>query len=128
MTDVRLPEGSQILLVDDEALILMVLEFAVVDAGAVPIPTPNLALALRALEDHAIDGAVLDMNLGAGDTCEPIARVLTGQEIPFILHSGDHVRLGEVIAAIDGPLVKKPAPGDVIVRALARLMAAVGRR
>ena len=89
MTDVRLPEGSQILLVDDEALILMVLEFAVVDAGAVPIPTPNLALALRALEDHAIDGAVLDMNLGAGDTCEPIARVLTGQEIPFILHSGD---------------------------------------
>ena len=47
------------------------------------------------LLERAIDGAVLDVNLGHGETCEPIAVELRKRRIPFLLHTGDLDRVLE---------------------------------
>lgn len=110
------------LLLEDEPLILLDLEFAVEDAGGQFVSTgcPAQALEFLAAANPAIDLAILDVNLGRGMTCEPVARELKARGVPFILHSGDLDRRNETIRNIGARVVAKPASTErVIAEAIA---------
>ena len=115
--------GRRVLLVDDEPLILLDLEMEFEEAGMVPVLGRDVATSLALLDGTSVAAAVLDVNLGPGETCMPIAERLRERGVPFVLHSGEVVRHGDVVAALDAPLVGKPAPAGSLVEALARQMA-----
>lgn len=105
-----------ILLVEDEPLILLDLEFAVEDAGCSFASAGCVAQALDFLErEDTIDVAILDVSLARGETCVPIAKELKSRQIPFILHSGDLDRRNETIRSLEARLVAKPASSERVV-------------
>ena len=112
-----MPDTRTILLVDDEPLILMDLEFAAEDAGLECLPAPNLAEALSFIESHGdrLDVAVLDVSLTGNDTCLPIARELDLRGIPYVIHSGDLDRQNELIRSLDAPRIAKPSASERVV-------------
>ncbi len=117
-------EPIAILLVDDEPLILMDLEFAAEDRGFKPCCASCVSEAMALIED-GVDVAVLDFNLVGGENCLPIARELSERSIPYIIHSGDANRQEEVFEMLDAVYVPKPASSDkVIATALSELRGA----
>jgi len=114
----------RVLVLDDEPLILLDLEFAVEDAGCIPVTALALAEALNIVQDGAISAAILDVSLGYGQTCEPVAKALAALGVPYVLHTGDLDRMDEEVRSLGGVLVPKPTPASVVVaRALEGLMA-----
>lgn len=115
--------GKRVLLVEDEVFIAFDLRREAEDAGVVVTYARTLAEALRAAREGAFDGAILDVTLSTEGTCEPVADLLRAAGTPFLLHSGDLDRQGEVIAELDAPVVAKPAEPAKVIGALALLMA-----
>lgn len=117
-------EPCRVLVLDDEPLILLDLEFAVEDAGCEPLTALDLGEALSIVQSTAISAAILDVSLGQGQTCEQVARTLAGMGIPYVLHTGDLDRMDEGVRSLGGTLVPKPTPAAVVVaRALEPLAA-----
>ncbi len=115
-------EPCRILVLDDEPLILLDLEFAVEDAGCKPLTALDLMEALAIVQNHAISAAILDVSLGKGQTCEQVARTLAALGVPYVLHTGDLDRMDEAVRGLGGTLVPKPTPAAVVVaRALESL-------
>ncbi|RKK02892.1 response regulator [Pseudoroseomonas wenyumeiae] len=80
--------GRRILVVEDEALIAMLVEDALLDAGAEVLgPAATVEEALALLEDSEIGGAVLDINL-AGQLSTPVADLLAERGVPFVVATG----------------------------------------
>src|ERR1700752_4616722 len=80
--------GRRILVVEDEAMVSMMLESTLSAAGGVvvgPVPSANAALALLAQE--AVDCAVLDVKLLDGPSL-PVAEALSARGIPFVISTG----------------------------------------
>ena len=103
-------EGCRILLLDDEPLILMDLEFAAEDKDCKPLTATNVKEALAHIEaGDGVSCAVLDVTLRDGETCVPVARELERRSIPYILHSGDLNRQEGTLASLDAQLIAKPA-------------------
>jgi DNA-binding response OmpR family regulator len=116
-------EPRRVLVLDDEPLILLDLEFAVEDAGCEPLTALDLVEALAIVHNNAISAAILDVSLGQGQTCEQVARTLAGMGIPYVLHTGDLDRMDEAVRSLGGTLVPKPTPAAVVVaRALEPLV------
>ena len=113
-------EGCRILLLDDEPLILMDLEFAAEDKDCLPLTATNVKEALAHIEaGDGVSCAVLDVTLRDGETCVPVARELERRSIPYILHSGDLNRQEGTLASLDAQLIAKPACSRrVVVTAL----------
>lgn len=108
-----------ILVLDDEPLILLDLEFAVTDAGCVPLTALEPHEALDLLAREPVAAAILDVSLGRGLTCEPVARALAARGVPYVLHTGDVDRMDEAVRSLGGVLVPKPTPAaTVVLRAL----------
>ena len=100
----------RILLLDDEPLILMDLEFAAEDQDCLPLTATNVREALDHIEAQGgVSCAVLDVTLRDGETCVPVARELEKREIPYLLHSGDLNRQEGTLAALNARLIAKPA-------------------
>lgn len=117
-------EPCRILVLDDEPLILLDLEFAVEDAGCKPLTALDLVEALTIVQTHVISAAILDVSLGKGQTCEQVARALAAMGVPYVLHTGDLDRMDEAVRGLGGTLVPKPTPAAVVVaRALEPLSA-----
>ena len=111
-------ENYSILLLEDEPLILMDLEMAAEDRGCAVLSAASCKGALEIIESGAvISVAILDVSLGQGETCFPVASELARRHIPFILHSGDLDRHDEMIREIGAELIAKPAPADKVVAA-----------
>lgn len=107
-----------VLLLEDEPLILMDLEMAVEDRGCRALTSSTIDQALQFIaEPDKIDVAILDVSLGGGYTCMPVARELKSRGIPFILHSGDLDRHEERVRTLDAPLIAKPAMAEKVVAA-----------
>ncbi len=90
----RLPKlkGKRVLVVEDEALVSMLVEDALLEAGAEVVgPVHSVADALRAVErweaDGGISAAVLDINLG-GKHVSPVADRLAALGVPFLFATG----------------------------------------
>jgi DNA-binding response OmpR family regulator len=104
------------LIVEDEPLIAMDLKFAFEDAGAGAVTAATCEQAVGALGKHEFDGAILDVNLGRGETCEHAAAELKSRGIPFVLHTGDLDRVGEFLRGLGAPILSKPRPAEDVVR------------
>lgn len=104
------------LIVEDEPIIAMDLKFAFEDEGAGAVTAASCDEALAELAKHKFAGAVLDVNLGRGETCEEAAAELKRRDIPFVLHTGDLDRVGEFLRALGAPILAKPRPAEDVVR------------
>ena len=114
-------KGRRILVVEDEALVAMLVEDALLDAGAIVLgPAATVAEALGLLErEPAPDAAVLDLNL-AGETSTPVANVLAERGVPFVVATG-YGASGLPPGHAKVPVLAKPYDPDELTSALARL-------
>jgi DNA-binding response OmpR family regulator len=104
------------LILEDEPLIAMDLKFAFEDEGVDAVTAGTCEEAMAALDRESFAGAVLDVNLGHGRTCEHTAVELKRRGIPFVLHTGDLDRVGEFLRGLDAPVLAKPRPAEDVVR------------
>lgn len=114
-----------LLLLEDEPLILMDLEAAAEDSGCDVHCSSSVKSALLILEEHGetLDAAILDVSLGKGETCFPVAHQLQRMGIPFVLHSGDLDRHNERIRTLDAERIAKPAPVEMVIKAALKQIA-----
>lgn len=110
--------GKKILVLEDEPLIALDLSLALEAFGAQVSGAFTVAQAMKLVEDEPPDAAILDVNLGGERTCEPLAFQLREQGTPFILHSGDLDRNGELISRLGAPIVRKPALSQEVIETL----------
>lgn len=108
--------GRRILLVEDESLVSMLAEDVLTGAGAFVLLAMRLGEALELARSEAIDVAVLDVNLGAGDTSYPVAAVLAARSIPFLFATGYGAN-GIDPAFSDRNVVQKPYKASELVQA-----------
>jgi CheY-like chemotaxis protein len=79
----------RVLVVEDEALIAMMIEDQLIDLGFDVVgPAATAAQAIALCENEMIDGAILDINLGAGQRSDSVAELLTEKQIPFVFVTG----------------------------------------
>lgn len=88
MSESRRPLTSRILLVEDEGLVAMLAEDLLAEAGHDVVLAMRLDQALKFVCSENFDFAVLDVNLGAGVSSYPVARLLIERGIPFVFASG----------------------------------------
>ncbi|MCY0389395.1 response regulator [Robbsia sp. Bb-Pol-6] len=123
MTDLHAtPEKKRILIVEDDALIAMLLEDVVDLLGftlAGSAATVPAALALLA-EGVAVDAALLDINL-AGQRVFPVADELVRRGIPFAFCSGYGEAGVDTAAYAGAPTISKPFDIDGLGNLLRRL-------
>lgn len=116
--------GKRILIVEDEALVSMLMEDEFLDAGAEVIgPASSLDEALQLAETAVADGglsaAVLDINL-AGVAVWPVADRLAALGVPFVFSTGyDDNRNPNRYAA--APRLVKPFDLDALVAIIQQL-------
>ena len=84
--------GQRVLVVEDEALVSMLVEDELRDAGATVLgPAVSIDHALRligtAVADGGISAAVLDINL-QGEAVAPVADRLAALGVPFVFATG----------------------------------------
>jgi CheY-like chemotaxis protein len=80
--------GKRVFIVEDEALILMVLEDSLAAMGCEVVASAlQLDDAVAKARSLDFDIAILDVNL-AGQPVEPVADLLAGRGIPFLFASG----------------------------------------
>jgi CheY-like chemotaxis protein len=85
------PQGLRVFLVEDEAIVAMAMEDMLTDLGCIVAGVAGtLAQALNRIGAMAgaMDGAILDVNLGGGEKVYPVADALTIQGVPFIFATG----------------------------------------
>lgn len=80
--------GCRILVVEDEALIALMIERSLLNLGCIVVgPVGKLTEALTLAATADIDVAVLDVTIRGGNTF-PVAEILKSRGIPFLLASG----------------------------------------
>lgn len=114
----------EVLVLEDEPIVLMDLEFGLEDAGMIANGATNQSDAMGVIDRRVPDAAVLDVNLGGGVTSEAVAARLRSLGVPFVLYSGDLDRRGELVALMDVPLLPKPTPVEEIAKVVAGMVAA----
>ncbi len=114
--------GRQILLVEDEGLIALDLQFLLEGWGCYVLgPVANANAALSLIADHWPDAAVLDVNISGG-TSEPVGEALNFGGCPFVvLTAYQTVDLSGVFK--NAPLLRKPLDEQSLHKALASLFA-----
>ena len=82
--------GPRVLLVEDEGLVAMMVEDMLSDMGCeVAASMARVRDTLEWLEKgEALDGALLDVNLGGGEKVFPVAEALAARHIPFAFTTG----------------------------------------
>ena len=112
-------QGLRLLIVEDEAIIAMMLEDMLDDLGcAVVGSVRSVTAALDNIKEMEFDGAILDVNL-RGERVDPIADALVAHGLPFIFATG----YGEVGISerFKGAVVlQKPFESALLRRALLR--------
>lgn len=118
---------KRVLVVEDEALVAMLVEDGLVDAGARVLgPASSVDEALQLIETAMLDGglsaAVLDMNLN-GEAVTPVANRLAALGVPFLFATGYDRDLdrGDYTAV---PLLEKPFDPTMLVAAVEALASA----
>jgi CheY-like chemotaxis protein len=112
--------GRRILVVEDEALVAMLVEDALLDAGARVIgPAATVAEALGLIDQELLDVAVLDLNL-AGETSSPVADALLAGGVPFVVATGYGAE-GLPAGHAGVPVLAKPYDPDDLTLAISRL-------
>jgi CheY-like chemotaxis protein len=80
--------GRRILLVEDEAIVSMILEDMLVELGCEIVgPASRLDQALDMLDSESFEAVVLDLNLNGVPTY-PVADALAERGVPFLFSTG----------------------------------------
>lgn len=126
MIDANQPlNGVRVLLVEDEALVAMLIEDMLADDGCTVVATASrLTEALGYAEDAALafDVAILDLNL-AGENTFPVAGALAARGLPFAFATG-YGAGGLPAEWRDRPTLQKPFNATDVTKAL---ITALGR-
>ena len=111
-------EGRQVLLVEDEAMIAMLLEDMLSDLGCQVVgPAYAIAPALELAREHyPIDVAILDVNL-AGQPVYDVADALRARNVPVVYSTG-YGAGGLRAADQDAPVLGKPFRAEDLAAAL----------
>lgn len=114
--------GRRVLIVEDEYLIAIEVKRWLRTAGAtVAGPVPSAEQAFDLIEDESIDAAVLDLNLGDGDTAYPVADRLAALGVPYLFATGD-MRVADTSAYRGRPRLEKPYLEAELIHALSDLL------
>jgi DNA-binding response OmpR family regulator len=102
---------KRILVVEDEAIVAMLVEDGLLDAGAKVLgPATSVGEALHLIERAASDGglsaAVLDINLN-GEAVAPVADMLAALGVPFLFATG-YVEGCDTGGHTAAPILHKP--------------------
>lgn len=112
---------ARILIVDDEPVIVMDLEYMLVQAGFIIAgATGNLQRALSLVESGICDAAVLDANLD-GLSAAPIAIALVARGLPFLVLSG-YAPDQQHEALRAGRCIQKPANPIHVIKVLNQIL------
>jgi CheY-like chemotaxis protein len=118
---------KRILVVEDEAIVAMLFEDGLLDAGAKVLgPVASVGEALQLIERAASDGglsaAVLDLNLN-GEAVAPVADRLVALGVPFLFATGymEGCDTGGHSAA---PILHKPFDPTMLITAVEALASA----
>ena len=110
--------GARVLVVEDDALLLMELESILQDAGAEIVACcRNVTDGLTAVEQKPLAAAILDVRIGQG-TIAPIARRLSNCGTPFLFYTGQVENDPALAEWSDHTVLTKPARPAVIVAAV----------
>lgn len=109
------------LLLEDEPLILIDLEAALVDAGFDVVPLMTCSDALTWLDQNSPDVVIVDIILLDGPSNAVVERLIEAK-IPFIVHSGDLPDVHKDTPFASGSWVSKPAQYDELVRVAGELL------
>ncbi len=121
--------GLRVLLVEDEAMVAMMVEDMLTDLGCVVVDvagTVSRGLALAGDEAVELDGAILDVNLG-GEKVYPIAEALATRGVPFIFSTG-YSLAGIASAYAHVPILPKPYEQEDLEEQLVDNIISSGRR
>jgi CheY-like chemotaxis protein len=123
MSDESVFSGLRVLVVEDEALVAMLVEDMLTDLGCIVVgPMADIESALAVVDEAAIDCALLDVNLG-GKPIFPVADALKAKGVPFAFASG----YGEAGVREDhrgAPVLQKPFREADLAKALGALAVA----
>jgi CheY-like chemotaxis protein len=113
--------GCRVLVVEDEAMIAMLVEDMLADLGcAVVGPAHGLDEALALVGDGRMDAALLDVNL-AGQPVFALADALREKGVPMIFSTGyGDAGLREVDRG--APVLQKPFRSQDLARALSQIL------
>lgn len=112
--------GRTVLLVEDESMVSMLAEDIFLDAGCVVLLAMRLGEALELARSEKIDFAVLDVNLGGGDTSFPVAELLEERAVPYLFATGYNA--DGIDPRFSGrPRVQKPYAPSQLVRVASAL-------
>lgn len=109
----------RVLVVEDEALILLDVEQTLLEAGVETVLTAaTVNDALQMIEGAPLDAAILDLHLGRDGWSYDVARRLQEKGVPFVFSSG-------TVETADGfhdvPLVLKPFSSEHLIGTLAKV-------
>jgi two-component sensor histidine kinase/DNA-binding response OmpR family regulator len=85
---IRSMAARRVMIVEDEALVALVLADQLTDMGVSVVgPCGSVAAAKAAIAENDVDAAILDVNLG-GELVYPVAELLQAKGVPFIFVTG----------------------------------------
>lgn len=116
--------GKRVLVVEDEALIAVMVEDMLLDMGSEVVgPAATIEAALDLARSETLDAAVLDVNV-RGQRIDPVAEELMARGVPVLFATG----YGEVRLASGAPVtvIDKPYTQDKLARGLAAAMGVAG--
>lgn len=114
-------DGRKILVVEDEMIVMMNLEFVLEDLGCSAIyPVASVIKALALIDEEVFDLAILDVNLG-DENSYPIADILISRGIPFAFSTGyyDHGDRTDLESQL---VLRKPYLASDVARVVDRLL------
>jgi CheY-like chemotaxis protein len=115
--------GLRVLVVEDEALIVMMLEDMLTDLGATLAGhAGTVSEGMSLVERGGFDAAILDLNV-AGQKVFPVAEQLAARGVPFLFASG-YGASGVTPEFAARPVVAKPYQIDELSSALGRALSA----
>lgn len=115
-------KGLRLLVVEDEALVAMLVEDMLTDLGCIVVGiagTVAKGICLARSAELVLDGAVLDVNIG-GEKVFPVAEALAARGVPFIFATG-YGAAGVEARYADERVIAKPFQLRTLEQALVRL-------
>lgn len=118
--------GTRVLVVEDEALVVMMLEDMLEQLGCEVVGVATrLGQAKKFLETRQFDCALLDINL-AGEPVYPLARRLSERGTPFVFVTG--YERPDMLKRFQGcSILRKPFDAGALGKTVARVMSEKAR-
>ena len=123
ISDGQVDIARRVLIVEDEAMIAMLLELVLQNADcAVVGPVASVRGALRLIQGQSLDAAVVDFRLGDDDSCE-IMDELDERGVPFLIMTGQEMAdLPPRLRHLN--IMNKPFQPEALVKAVEKILRA----